>query len=105
MTDEPKSPPPDSSDTQASEGDDTSRAAKTASARDDKAPGSAEAAEGAGTLPPPPDADLPRPTPESQAALTGKAPSGSSTSGTTIPADSGEADKPAAPKPKPAAPP
>src|SRR5919204_352739 len=104
MTDEPKTPPPDSSETQASEGDDTSRAAETASARDDKAPGSAEAAEGAGSLPPPPDADLPRPTPESQAALTGKAPSGSSDSGTTVPAASGETKATAPPpaKPKPA---
>ncbi len=41
-----------------------------------------------GTLPSPPDADQPRPTPASQAALTGKAPSGSSTTGTTVPADS-----------------
>src|SRR5438270_7742642 len=83
MTDEPKTPPR-STDTQASESDDTSRAAKTISNADDKARGSAEAT--AGTLPPPPDADLPRPTPESQAALTGKAPSGSSDSGTTVPA-------------------
>ena len=87
MTDEPKTPPR-STDTQASESDDTSRAAKTISNADDKARGSAEAT--AGTLPPPPDADLPRPTPESQAALTGKAPSGSSTSGTTVPAAGGE---------------
>lgn len=42
----------------------------------------------AGTLPPPPDSDQPRPTPASQAALTGKAPSGSSITGTTVPADS-----------------
>jgi NADH-quinone oxidoreductase subunit C len=63
----------------------------------------------AGTLPPPPDADEPRPTPESQAALTGKAPSGSSTSGTTVPASSvKEEAKPAAtakPKPSNAPPP
>jgi NADH-quinone oxidoreductase subunit C len=45
----------------------------------------------AGALPPPPDADQPRPTPESQAALTGKAPSGSSTTGTTVPADTSNA--------------
>jgi NADH-quinone oxidoreductase subunit C len=92
MTDEPKTPPPDSSDTQASESDDTSRAAKTAPARDDKSPGSAKADEGAGALPPPPDADLPRPSPESQAALTGKAPSGTSDSGTTVPAASRETE-------------
>lgn len=109
MTDEPKTPPPDSSETQASESDDTSRRAETPPARDDKAAGSAEAAEGAGTLPPPPDADLPRPSPESQAALTGKAPSGSSDSGTTVPAASGEtkatAPPPAKPKPANAPPP
>jgi NADH-quinone oxidoreductase subunit C len=104
MTDEPKTPPPDSSDTQASESGDTSRAAKSASARDDKAPGSAKADEGAGQLPPPPDADLPRPAPESQAALTGKAPSGTSDSGTTVPAAGKETETAAAPpaKAKPA---
>ncbi|HEV2706750.1 MAG TPA: NADH-quinone oxidoreductase subunit C [Pyrinomonadaceae bacterium] len=48
----------------------------------------------AGALPPPPDADQPRPTPESQAALTGKAPSGSSTTGTTVPAASSNAPPP-----------
>src|SRR5256714_1323580 len=105
MTDDPKPPPPDSSDTQASESDDTSRASKTASEqRDDKAPGSPEAAADADALPPPPDRDLPRPTPESQAALTGKAPSGSSESGTTVPASSGETETtPTSPtaKPKP----
>jgi NADH-quinone oxidoreductase subunit C len=103
MTDEPKTPPPDSSDTQASESDDTSRAPETASERsEDKAPGSASAAADAGALPPPPDADLPRPTPESQAALTGKAPSGSSVSGTTVPASSGETETThAAPTAKP----
>jgi NADH-quinone oxidoreductase subunit C len=104
MTDEPKTPPR-STDTKASESDDTSRAAQPASTPDDKAPGSAEAAANAGTLPPPPDADLPRPTPENQAALTGKAPSGSSTSGTTVPAASGETEAATnAPplKPKPA---
>jgi NADH-quinone oxidoreductase subunit C len=112
MTDEPKTPPPDSSDTQASESDDTSRVEKTAPARDTKAPGSARAEEGAGTIPPPPDADLPRPSPESQAAQTGKAPSGTSDSGTTVPAASAEtqtgesetATKGAPPaRPKPAA--
>ena len=81
MTDEPKNPP-ESPDTSPSESDETRRAADTSPAAD------------AGELPPPPDGAQPRPTPESQAALTGKAPSGSSTSGTTVPA-----------KPKPAAPP
>jgi NADH-quinone oxidoreductase subunit C len=113
MTDEPKTPPPDSSDTQASESDDEARAADSAPARDDKAPGSAEAAADAGQIPPPPDADLPRPTPESQAAQTGKSPSGTSDSGTTVPAASAEteaaagqvetATRPAPPtRPKPA---
>jgi hypothetical protein len=108
MTDEPKNPP-ESTPPSPSESDETRRAADISpTARDEKAPGSAEAAaEDAGTLPPPPDAHQPRPTPESQAALTGKAPSGSSTAGTTVPADSGQAEQtPAAPaKPKPAAPP
>jgi NADH-quinone oxidoreductase subunit C len=60
-----------------------------------------------GTLPPPPDADTPRPTPESQAALTGKAPSGSSITGTTVPADSSapeQATPPATGTPKKDAP-
>lgn len=108
MTDEPKNPP-ESSPSSPSESDETRRAGDSPpAATDDKAPGSPQAAAAdAGTLPPPPDAHLPRPTPESQAALTGKAPSGSSTSGTTVPADSGEAGKttPPAPKAKPAAPP
>jgi NADH-quinone oxidoreductase subunit C len=108
MTDEPKNPP-GSTPVSPSDSDETRRAADPSTANDDrKAPGSPEAAAAdAGTLPPPPDAHLPRPTPESQAALTGKAPSGSSTSGTTVPADSGETGRtPAAPaKPKPAPPP
>jgi NADH-quinone oxidoreductase subunit C len=107
MTDEPKNPP-ESSTSSPSESDEARRAAETSpTEKDDKAPGSPAAAdETAGALPPPPDADQPRPTPESQAALTGKAPSGSSSSGTTVPASSsGGAEKPPAPKPKPAAPP
>lgn len=101
MTDEPNNPPEEASDTPTSDSDESRRAGTHASAAgpdDRKAAGSPEAAEDAGALPPPPDADQPRPTPESQAAQTGKAPSGSSTSGTTVPADS-------TPKPKPAAPP
>lgn len=105
MTDEPKNPP-ESGDTSPSESDETRRAADT-SLTGGKAPGSPTAHEDAGELPPPPDAEQPRPTPESQAALTGKAPSGSSTSGTTVPASTGEAEKSPTPpaKPKPAAPP
>jgi NADH-quinone oxidoreductase subunit C len=101
MTDEPNNPPEETSDTSPSDPDETRREGSHASAagtHDKKAAGSPEAAEDAGALPPPPDADQPRPTPESQAAQTGKAPSGSSTSGTTVPADS-------SPKPKTAAPP
>ncbi|HEX8719334.1 MAG TPA: NADH-quinone oxidoreductase subunit C [Pyrinomonadaceae bacterium] len=102
MTDEPKNPP-DSSPASPSEGDEARRAPETSpTQKDDKAPGSAAAAaEDAGTLPPPPDADRPRPTPESQAALTGKAPSGSSTSGTTVPADTGGTAPSAPPRPAP----
>lgn len=100
MTDEPNNPPEEASDTSTSDPDETRREGPDASAAspdDRKAAGSAEAAEDSGTLPPPPDADQPRPTPESQAAQTGKAPSGSSTSGTTVPADSAPARKPSAP--------
>jgi NADH-quinone oxidoreductase subunit C len=55
---------------------------------DDKSPSPGEEIANAGSLPSPPEstsAQTPA-TPESQAALTGKAPSGSSTSGTTVPA-------------------
>lgn len=61
---------------------------------DDKSPSPGFESKDAGTLPAPPESKE-RPTPESQAALTGKAPSGSSTSGTTVPASSGEPAKPA----------
>jgi NADH-quinone oxidoreductase subunit C len=101
MTDEPNNPPEETSDTSPSDSDESRREGTDASAAgsdDRKAASSPAAAEDAGALPPPPDSDRPRPTPESQAAQTGKAPSGSSTSGTTVPADS-------APKPKPAVPP
>ena len=82
----------------------TEDAASTGPRADDKAPSPGAGDERAGTLPVPPQEDAP--TPESQAALTGKAPSGSSSSGTTMPAASGEAEgKSAAPAPKPPAPP
>ena len=100
MTDEPNNPPEETSDTPPSDSDETRREgthAYAAGSDDRKAAGSPEAAEDAGTLPPPPDSDRPRPTPESQAAQTGKAPSGSSTSGTTVPADSSPTRKPAPP--------
>jgi NADH-quinone oxidoreductase subunit C len=99
MTDEPNNPPEETSDTSPSDSDETRRGGTDAPAarRDKHAAGSPEAADAdAGTLPPPPDSDRTRPTPESQAAQTGKAPSGSSTSGTTVPADSATR-KPAAP--------
>jgi len=100
MTDEPNNPPEETSDTSPSDPDESRRGGPDASAAgtdDRKAAGSPEAAADAGTLPPPPDSDRPRPTPESQAAQTGKAPSGSSTSGTTVPADSATKPKPSAP--------
>jgi NADH-quinone oxidoreductase subunit C len=59
---------------------------------DDKSPSPGSEIANAGTLPPPPETATPV-TPESQAALTGKAPSGSSTSGTTVPAATGEGAK------------
>jgi NADH-quinone oxidoreductase subunit C len=59
---------------------------------DDKSPSPGSEIANAGSLPPPPEsASQQTPvTPESQAALTGKSPSGSSTSGTTVPASSRE---------------
>jgi NADH-quinone oxidoreductase subunit C len=59
---------------------------------DDKSPSPGSEIANAGTLPPPPESTTPQTpaTPESQAALTGKAPSGSSTSGTTVPASTGD---------------
>ncbi|MEA2175992.1 MAG: NADH-quinone oxidoreductase subunit [Blastocatellia bacterium] len=61
---------------------------------DDKSPSPGGETKNAGALPPPPgDAQAAPPTPESQAALTGKAPSGSSRSGTTVPASSGDPSK------------
>lgn len=63
---------------------------KTDAQRDDKAPSPGGAGARAGDAPAPPESDAATPAPESQAALTGKAPSGSSTSGTTMPASSGE---------------
>ncbi len=91
-------------------GEDATRPGEDASAggprTEDKAPSPGGPVERAGTLPVPRQGDAP--TPESQAALTGKAPSGSSSSGTTMPAATGEVEgKSVAPagKPKPAAPP
>jgi NADH-quinone oxidoreductase subunit C len=63
--------------------------------QDDKSPSRGGEMKDAGALPTPPTADAGNapPTPESQAALTGKAPSGSSRSGTTVPASSGDPAK------------
>jgi NADH-quinone oxidoreductase subunit C len=56
---------------------------------DDKSPSPGSEIANAGSLPTPENDTTKAPvTPESQAALTGKAPSGSSTSGTTVPASS-----------------
>ena len=100
----------ESDKTHSTPDDDATRPDEDASAggprTEDKAPSPGGPVERAGTLSAPSQGDSP--TPESQAALTGKAPSGSSSSGTTMPADAGEAkgksDAPA-PKPKPAVPP
>ena len=87
MTDEPKSPYSATGD-EPNEGEARPASDSTLRASDDKAPSPGGEMKDAGTLPPPPDEDQPRPTPESQAALTGKAPSGSSVAGTTVPAAS-----------------
>jgi NADH-quinone oxidoreductase subunit C len=74
--------------------DEAPRAPAKSPADDDKSPSPATPTAKAGTLPPPPEgadsSSLSTPTPESQAAQTGKAPSGSSASGTTVPASSGD---------------
>ena len=106
MTDEPNNPsPPDEGDPAPPANEDAMRAGGQTPRTDDKAPSAGREMADAGS-PPPPDSDQPRPTPESQAALTGKAPSGSSVAGTTVPASSGESNEsegaPPAPK-KPAA--
>lgn len=94
MADEPKEPqsPPHSTEQSASDEPRSSAGTRT----DDKSPSPGFESKDAGDLPAPP-ADTPRPTPESQAALTGKAPSGSSTSGTTVPASSGDPSQTSAP--------
>ncbi|HKQ53335.1 MAG TPA: NADH-quinone oxidoreductase subunit C [Pyrinomonadaceae bacterium] len=87
MKDETKQPYVDETDATAPD-----RVPPAAPRTDDKSPSPGSETTRAGGLPPPPD--NPRPdapvTPESQAALTGKAPSGSSTSGTTVPASTTE---------------
>lgn len=109
MTDEP-----DKTDSPA--GDDDAAGSRDKARTDDKSPSPGGPVERAGTLPAPPRGESSAPTPESQAALTGKAPSGSSSSGTTMPAapsnesagQSASGDESAsrpAPGAKPAAPP
>ena len=104
MTDEPDKTNPSTGDDDA-EGERRERATVR---RDDKSPSPGRPVERAGTLPAPPHDESAAPTPESQAALTGKAPSGSSASGTTMPAapseESSSQSAPAA-QPKPPAPP
>lgn len=85
MADEPKPPTPEAS---APDAPDSQRAPQTRT--DDKSPSPGFESTDAGNLPVPEAASSIPPTPESQAALTGKAPSGSSTSGTTVPAASGD---------------
>jgi len=88
MADETKQPDaPQTSAADAPENSDAPRA-PSPPRTDDKSPSPGSETKSAGRLPPPPQsASTKSPaTPESQAALTGKAPSGSSTSGTTVPA-------------------
>ena len=90
MADDPKTPE-SSSETQAEESASATRNAAPSPPRaDDKSPSPGAQVENAGSLPKP---ETPPATPESQAALTGKAPSGSSASGTTVPASSGDPAK------------
>lgn len=86
MTDEPKNTSPkEAGEPSKPDGKEPHAANAPRATEDDKAPSSARAAEDAGSLPSPETESAP-PTPESQAALTGKAPSGSSVAGTTVPA-------------------
>ena len=101
MTDEPNNPsPPDEGDPAPPANVDATRAGGQTPRTDDKAPSAGREMADAGSTPPP-DSDQPRPTPESQAALTGKAPSGSSVAGTTVPASSGESGGPEGAPPAP----
>jgi NADH-quinone oxidoreductase subunit C len=104
MTDEPDKTDPTKGDEPAG----NARAGSHSRAADDKAPSPGGEIERAGTPPTPAHDEIAStPTPESQAALTGKAPSGSSSSGTTMPAATGGAESSPAPaaRPKSAAPP
>ncbi|MDT4897966.1 MAG: NADH-quinone oxidoreductase subunit [Acidobacteriota bacterium] len=90
MADETKQPDaPSPADTSAPESEGAPRT-PSPPRTDDKSPSPGSEIKDAGSLPPPPESasTTAATTPESQAALTGKAPSGSSTSGTTVPASS-----------------
>jgi NADH-quinone oxidoreductase subunit C len=101
MTDDPNTDRPEAGAPPEPGGDESPRdAASNPSGGDSESLSPGAAAEGAGTLPSPPDHSEQRPTPESQAALTGKAPSANSSAGTTMPAASGE---PELPRPAPPA--
>ncbi len=85
MADEPKPPPAPT----PSAPDATAKPRASQKRADDKSPSPGFESTDAGHLPIPENSETSAPpTPESQAALTGKAPSGSSTSGTTVPASS-----------------
>ncbi|MGB9180006.1 MAG: NADH-quinone oxidoreductase subunit C, partial [Pyrinomonadaceae bacterium] len=88
MADDPKTPEVKSDISAEERARSTSNAASPRA--DDKSPSPGAEPKDAGSLPQP---ETPAATPESQAALTGKAPSGSSTSGTTVPASSGDPTK------------
>lgn len=86
--DDTKEPQADAPSTAVPETPDAPRS-QTTPRTDDKSASPGFESTDAGTLPAPSE-NIARPTPESQAALTGKAPSGSSSSGTTVPASSGD---------------
>ncbi|HYY56953.1 MAG TPA: NADH-quinone oxidoreductase subunit C [Pyrinomonadaceae bacterium] len=98
MADETKQPetPPETP-----ERGDEPRSGGSSPRSDDKSPSAGPVGPEAGSLPPPPEGtDAPRPTPDALAAQTGKAPSGSSSSGTTVPAASSETSAPVAETPE-----
>jgi NADH-quinone oxidoreductase subunit C len=82
MTDDPKNPQPDAGQSSEPEGEETPRAPHVPTSQQEEN----STQQAAPVEPTVPAAEDRPPTPESQAALTGKAPSGSSSSGTTMPA-------------------
>ena len=99
MADETKQPEPPTETPERA--DDEPRSGRSSARTDDKSPSAGPVGPEAGSLPPPPErADAPRPTPDALAAQTGKAPSGSSSSGTTVPAASSETSAPVAETPE-----